>query len=295
MMFNIETREELARHLAVHPVEVERVIADRRKYYHPFKKIKPDGSFRVIYNVQDPLKLLQQKIKQYILDLVPMLDCVHGGVRFRSLLTNARPHIAKDIVLCLDIKNFFPSVRPHLVRTIFKALGFRPESAEILTDATTWDNQLPQGCSTSNGLANLSMWRVDTRLQGLARQHGFAYTRWSDDLTLSGNRRLLDFTNLIQKIVREEGFSVNVEKMRTMHSGMRQLVTGVVVNKKLNVAREQREAIRRGVFQFRSPRRFEDESLDTLRGKLSWISQVNPVLGARLSNRLETRGGSAAK
>jgi len=284
--FNIHTKLELATHLKVHPLEIDRVLAERRKYYRSFKKIKPDGTPRLLYDPQGPLKLLQQKVKTHVLDLVPLPDCVHGGVGGRSVVSNARPHIGKKIVFCLDIKNFYPSVEPRIARAIFGALGFGSEASEVLVNITTWDNQLPQGVTTSTSLANLAMARVDWRLQKLAAQQGFDYTRWIDDLTLSGHRRLLDFRKLIERIVIGEGFSVKPEKVRTMHAGMRQVVTGIVVNKKANISREERKLIRQGVLQLWASRRHGDSSLDQVRGKVSWLSQVNPILGGRLANRL---------
>ncbi len=284
--FDINTKEELARLLAVGPFEIDQVMANRGMYYRSFKRVKSDGTSRVLYNPQGPLKVLQQKVKRHIVDFAPVLGCVHGGVRCRSVITNARPHVNKDIVFCLDIKDFYPSIRPHIVCTIFKWLGFGPEVAKLLTEISTWDDQLPQGVSTSTGLANLAMTRVDVRLQSLASKQGFAYSRWVDDLTISGSRRLLDFRRLIQRVVTEEGFVIKPEKMRVMHSGMRQVVAGVVVNKKPNVPRENRRLIRLGVLQFRAARRRDRTSLDQIRGKISWLSQVNPTLGSRLARRI---------
>ena len=130
------------------------------------------------------------------------------------------------------------------------------------------------------------MTRVDVRLQTLAVKQGFAYSRWVDDLTISGSRRLLDFRRLIQRIVIEEGFVIKPEKMRTMHSGMRQVVAGVVVNRKPNVPKEERRLIRQGVLQLSASRGRDRTSLDQIRGKISWLSQVNPTVGGRLAKRL---------
>ena len=53
------------------------------------------------------------------------MGCVHGGVRGRSVITNAQRHVCKAIVFSVDVKDFFPSVSPQIVRSIFEALGFR--------------------------------------------------------------------------------------------------------------------------------------------------------------------------
>jgi len=285
-LFSVNTKEQLAFLLKVLPVEIDEVLADRRKYLRSFRISKPNGASRLVYDPQGPLKLLQQKIKTHILDSVPLPNCVHGGVRCRSVLTNAAPHVGKEFVFCLDIKDFFPGIGPTLVGTIFRALGFGPGVVDSLVSATTWDNHLPQGLATSTGLANLAMARVDLRLQTLACKQSFDYTRWIDDLTLSGRRRLLNFERLILRIVAEGGFSVNPDKVQMMHSGMQQVVTGVVVNRKLNVPRAERNRIRREVLQFRASKHDSEATFQRIRGKVSWISQVNPSLGARLETRL---------
>lgn len=155
-----------------------------------------------------------------------------------------------------------------------------------MTKLVVWESHLPQGATTSTGVANLAMLRVDMRLRELSRQQGFAYTRYVDDLALSGSRRLLSFRKLIVRIVENEGFRVNSAKIRTMDSGMRQVVTGIVVNRKPNLAREQRDEIRRNLMQFIStPKRFRTNEAE-IYGQLSWLSSVNVHLGKRLGMRL---------
>jgi len=168
--FAIRTKSELAKLLAVAPFEIDRTILNRRKFYRIFQKSKPGGTSRTISVPTGSLLLLQQKIKEHILDKIPALPCVHGGVQGRSVLTNARPHVRKQMVFTLDIKNFFPSVGPAAVYAVFTALGCEPEASSLLVDITTWDSQLPQGVPTTSGIANLAMTRVDVRLNTLAAE-----------------------------------------------------------------------------------------------------------------------------
>lgn len=283
--FEISTVDELARLLLVHPRELADVTFNRGKLYRSQKLRKPNGGFRVLHVPQGPLKLLQQKINRHILDRVEPLKCVHGGVRGRSVVTNARPHVGKAIVFCVDIKDFFPSVRTEAVCSIFESLGFSGEAAKLLTQATTWDSQLPQGAPTSPALANLSLTKVDVRFEGLAASQGFDYTRFVDDLAFSGPNRLKKFRGLIQKIVAEAGFQVNPDKVFTMHSGMRQVVTKIVVNRKINLTREKRKQIRDLVLQSSSG--CGSTGMHELRGQLSWLSSVNPTLGNKFRSMTE--------
>jgi len=280
-LFGISTAEALAKLLLVHPLELEEVTFNRGKLYRSHRIRKENGKLRILHVPQGQLKLLQQKINRHILATVEPLKCAHGGVKGRSVITNAQRHVGKPLVFSVDVKDFSPSVSPQTVRAIFEALGFMGEAANLLVQATTWDGQLPQGAPTSSGIANLAMTRVDVRLEGLAARHGFDYTRYVDDLTFSGPERLKRFRGLIQRIVEEEGFGVNPDKILTMHAGMRQVVTKIVVNTKLNLAREDRNQIRQVALQNANMPRRTRTSNDSLRGQLSWLSSVNPVLGTK--------------
>jgi len=284
-LFEITTKSQLSKLLAVTPAELDEVIAKRGKYYHSHSIPKPDGSLRVLRVPGGSLRLLQDKIKRHILDEIKLLDCVHGGVIGRSVVTNAQPHVRKAVVFTLDIKDFFPSVDPKTVQTIFEVLGFSSETSNLLAQITTWNQELPQGAPCSTGLANLAMTRIDIRLSTLAKRYGFTYTRYVDDLTLSGSTRLLGFRRLIGRIIQEEGFQIRPEKTQTMHSGMRQTVTKLIVNQKINLTREKRKQIRQEVIEFSARTRHQRRNDKSILGQLSWLSSVNSDLGFRLRKR----------
>ena len=292
MLFDISTKAQLAKLLAVAPGEIDNVLRNPGRYYRPQNTSKKDGSIRRLLVPQGKLKLLQKKIKLHILDNFPFLDCVHGGVRGRSILSNALPHVLKPVVFSVDIKEFFPHVTPHRVFQIFRGLGFGEECARILMKATTWDFELPQGASTSTALANLSLVRADWRLRRLAQIQHFSYTRYVDDLTISGEWRLVKFRRLVQRIVESEGFHVKPQKTVTMHLGVRQVVTQLVVNTKVNMPREWRNEVRQRVF---GPSLVNDgdSSMASLVGQVNWLRYVNPAVGARLLERVQIAKGQA--
>ena len=76
---------------------------------------------------------------------------------------------------------------------------------------------------------------------GLARRHGFAYTRYADDLTFSGDtpRLVGRLLRSVRSIVQAEGFTEHPRKTRVMRRGGRQEVTGVTVNDRPTVSREE--------------------------------------------------------
>jgi RNA-directed DNA polymerase len=288
-MFVIGDKTQLAKLLAVAPQEIDYVLRNLQRYYRPSKIRKRDGSFRKLLAPQGKLKVLQSKIKSHILDQVPLFECVHGGVRRRSIVSNALPHIHKQVVFSVDLKDFFPHVTPDRVYRIFRALGFGEDCALLLQKATTWQHQLPQGAPTSTGLANLSLVRADFRLLRLAEKYQFCYTRYVDDLTFSGGSRLLNFRKLVPRIIESEGFSVKPEKIVTMHMGQRQVVTRLVVNDKLNMPREWRKDVRTQVFG-QMAGRSDGVSIESVRGQANWLRYLNPQLGEKLLGRMRDQG-----
>ncbi|HXF77895.1 MAG TPA: reverse transcriptase family protein, partial [Usitatibacter sp.] len=107
---------------------------------------------------------------------------------------------------------------------------------------------LPQGAPTSPALANLCALHLDMRIAGLSEELGARYTRYADDLALSGGeglrRRVHAVTGLVTVIAAEEGFEVNARKTRVMHRGDRQALTGIVVNDKPNIRRDEYDRLK---------------------------------------------------
>lgn len=285
-------------------------VPESHYHYHWVKK-KTSG-YRLIEAPKSSLKAIQNQILREVLDLVPAHSAAHGFVKHRSIRTNAAPHVGQAWVLKLDLENFYPSVRFNRVVAIFHALGYCREVSQWLGRLTTavipsnlnspdqlsstvWPYQqrhLPQGAPTSPALANLSAFALDVRLQGLANRYHVRYTRYADDLTLSGNGKttpaLRELIPLMQRIVTSERFTVNKKKRRVLRRHQQQNVTGLVVNQKLNLCRAEFDTlkailtncIRQGPAS--QNHGGHDDFASHLRGRIGhWLS-VHPARGQKL-------------
>jgi RNA-directed DNA polymerase len=130
-----------------------------------------------------------------------------------------------------------------------------------------------QGAPTSPGLCNAIVHKLDRRIAALAKRAGFAYTRYADDLTLSGHdvdaaHRL---RKQVERVVTEEGFAVNVRKTRVMSRAGQQRVTGVTVNDVLGLSRKERRTIRAMLH------RDEPAERRKLEGMLAYVQMLNPA------------------
>jgi RNA-directed DNA polymerase len=288
--FSISSPEDLAALLSTKVAHIEWVLSHLGNLYHRKDRPKPNGRKRTLWIPHGALRPLQDQIQKEILSRSNFTDCAHGGVPKRSIITNAKHHVGKRILSTMDIKNCFPSINPERVRRVFEELGFSGHALSILTMLTTWEFQLPQGPPTSPAIANLALANLDRRQLGVAKQHGFTYTRFVDDLSASGGGRLRKVRNLQERIVETEGFSIKPlkdgQKKLMYRENDRQETTGLVVNRKINLPREKRKGI---IGDTKAALRGKGEVNDSEKGKILWLASVNPDAGAAVVEAVRQR------
>lgn len=302
----------------VHRFSAGRPTSAAKAHYHYSWHKKRSGGSRLIESPKRTLKQVQAKILREILDRLDAHPSAHGFVAGRSIMTNARPHVGHPVLIKLDLSNFYATVGFARVVAIFRTMGYSREAAiwlGLLTTSAVPGNMpfdghspnsllpylrrhLPQGAPTSPSLANLSAYRLDARLTGLARSFGATFTRYADDLALSGPAELVPSLRvllpLVQQIIRQERFRPNSAKRRILRSHQRQSIAGVVVNEKTNVARidyDRLKAILTNCAR-RGPSTQNREGIDDysshLRGRIAHVLQLNPARGARLQALFQT-------
>jgi RNA-directed DNA polymerase len=285
--------EKLLRHYSIHR-QKERVA-----HYVTFAIPKRSGGERLILAPKRKLKAIQRQLNAMLVARLPVSEHAHGFRPGRSIATNAQPHAGKRVVLKLDIQDFFPSLHVGRVRGLLIALGYGYPVATALAVLMTESVRQPvtiegttylvpvgsrhavQGAPTSPGLANALTLKLDRRLAGLARAHGFAYTRYADDLAFSGDsaetaRRLI---KRAESIVRAEGFRINRDKTALMTQARNQRVAGVTVNAQPGWSRRQRRLLRAQLHQA-GLRHAEDHAENAplwrrLRGTLAFVRMLN--------------------
>lgn len=239
---------ELARRLGVSVPELQKVPIQ----YNVFRIPKRTGGVRLISAPCPELKGIQKRILRRLLTRLNAHPCAMGFERGRSILTNASPHAGRDIIIRMDIQEFFPSIKSARVERFFRAIGWDKESARSLTRICTNEDALPQGAPTSPRLSNLVNIRLDARLAELARKLGIGYTRYADDLTFSLTStpgpdavRPGSIVHIVKAILQDEGYNIHLhKKLRISRRHQRQVVTGLVVNDRPNLPRARRRWLR---------------------------------------------------
>ena len=287
----------------------------QRPHYVYFDVPKRSGGMRTLSAPHRDLAAAQRWILENVLSHLPVHDAAHGFVSGRSTLTNARPHVGKQVVVNMDLEGFFPGIGFPRVRGMFEKLGYSPAVAtifavlccetprrKVMYDATeyyvsTGPLGLPQGACTSPAISNQIARRLDRRCQGLANKLGITYTRYADDLTFSGDgplsERIAYVMACVRHIAREEGFSINEKKTRVLRRCTAQSVTGLVVNDTPGAMRKHIRRVRAILHKAKleglaaQNRENHPNFASWLEGHIAYISMARPEVGRKFKQQFD--------
>ena len=262
---------------------IKRYIAFADHHYLTYGVPKKTGGERLIAQPSRKLKAIQSWLLRNILDKLSSSHASKGFELGNSIYDNAYPHIGSNVILSLDIDNFFPSIPANKVYGIFHSLGYTKRISAAFTSICTFKGFLPQGSPASPKLANLVCSKLDSRIQGYAGKNGIIYTRYADDISLSCQsvKKIEKAKSFIQTIVKDEGFRVNKKKTRLMGLRKRKSVTGLVVGS--NSAGVGREVYREMRVKIHHLFTGETNNYSHVNGWLSFIHGVDDKIFRKLS------------
>lgn len=263
--------------------------------YTSFKLSKKNGGERVINAPAKDLKDIQRNIVKILLKQQKVFlyknniktNIAHAFTEDKSIITNAKVHKNKRFVYNLDLENFFESFHFGRVKGFFeknKNYLFPENTATILAQLTCYNGSLPQGAPSSPIITNLICNILDMKLLKTAKKYKLDFTRYADDLTFSTNDKnfvdqIEEFTNKLEIIIKQSGFKINHKKTRLQYKQSRQVVTGLVVNRKVNLKKEfykDTRAMANSLYKYGSFKIDGSEgSLNQLEGRFSFINQIN--------------------
>jgi hypothetical protein len=271
--------------------DIERIASTAGRYYSPFdrRKTKGEGKWRHIDNPRGVLKDLQRKIHRQLLAPIVLPDTILGGVRGRSVRDHAEAHVGQPILVTLDLSSCFPSITRHAIYDVYmRQVECSPAIARILTQLTSFQQALPQGAPTSPTLANLALLDLHRELQVLARNFGLALTFYVDDIAISGARAREAVEPTILAVMRH-GHGVSRRKIVVAHSGVKQALTGHVVNSVVSIDRPKRRDLYQRILDLASVECPLDVDLRSVRSSIAHVEYTNPSQGAvlrRLADRV---------
>jgi RNA-directed DNA polymerase len=294
----IKTGHELAIALGVDVELMNSLIAAAHSSYHTFSRPKKTGGSRQITAPIKPLRALQRRIYKTLSSRSRYPRWMMGGVPKRSVVTHAMPHMGRQMVVTLDVESFFPSVNAEQVASVLGRFAIQGPALEGLLTLTMLNGGLPQGSPASCFLANLVLDRIDRRIDNLCRRHKLSFTRYVDDLAISGNCDLRSFRDAFIAPVEADGFRVGrtEEKLRFIDRSELQVVTGLCVNDKLRPTKRFIRDLKSDIRECDDRRGARLVALErglslgrlraNLLGRANHIRQFHDDLGRRLKKRL---------
>lgn len=259
-------------------------LSRRTDKYYSYKKIsKKNGEQRTICIPSYTLCIVQRWILKEILDkILPTSRAMafRKGSEYGHK-QNAIYHSRTLYGLKLDLKDFFPSISSNKVYTVFSNLGYNRFAATILTNLCTLNGKLPQGSPSSPALSNLICISLDKRFIGLCEKHGIHYSRYADDMYFSCDNKDLLFRifPFVCKIIENEGFILNKNKIQFQTPSNKKQITGITVcmNKnndffELKAPKELKSKIREEIYICLISGNYEKR--DHILGEIAYVNYI---------------------
>jgi RNA-directed DNA polymerase len=259
-----------------------------RRVTIPQKRRRPRIVFMPSVGLDRMLKQLRLGIWRCA-NYVPPRE-VHGFISGRDIATNAAQHLDQDVVLKVDISDFFGTIQREKLLPALLSSGFDEECTEKICGVSLINGSLAQGFSTGPLLSNMAFLETDIHLAAVAEQNDVTYTRYVDDLVFSGGTSMINdhFLSNLDAALAQFGWSLNPRKTRFMRRGKAQYVTGLYVGDGAgpHIPRSMKRLLRRELY-FASTYGSEDArrhsptpiTHERLGGWVHYAAHVDPVVG----------------
>ena len=262
--------------------------------YRTYELPKKSGGNRIITVPHKYLKSLQRIINEGILINAPLSTAATGFRKNTSIVDNAKVHKGNNIVVNVDISNFFPNTKKELIWLSFHKLlknTHEPCEIKLLTEICSYNGALPMGAPTSPAISNLVLKSADKSIIKVAKRKKINYSRYADDLTFSSNsKNSITILPFVKDVLNKYGYHLDPKKTNIFRKGRRQCVTGLVVNQKVSVPRPIRKRLRASVHNacMGKPMHWNKKPMliNELMGRLAFLNQVHEEEARALKSKL---------
>lgn len=266
--------------------EIYAIANNVENNYRVFRIRKRNGKYRTICEPNSILKHIQRQILDNILNDINISEYAKAYKKGISLRENALVHTNKKLVLKLDIEDFFDNISfTNIYKKCFGIDKYPKHIGVLLTTLVTYNGYLPQGAPTSSYISNIVMKDFDNAIGDWCNINNVSYTRYSDDMTFSGDFIPGEIIKLVRKNLYKLGLKINNDKIHVVKRSSSQNVTGIVVNEKIQVSRKYRDKIRQEVHyikkygidsHMKTIKEIDKEKyLKSLMGRILYVLQIN--------------------
>lgn len=222
------TVEQLALILNLSLSDLREWSASAHRSYGRIYIQKQNGKKRTIYPPSKQLKVIQRQLLENILSKIPTPREMCSGKGYSTKVIMQK-HVNKNMLVRIDLSEFFPNVKSKNIFKLLRERGFSTEVARIITRLTTYRGGLPQGSPCSPQLACLALAPAAKHIINLF-QFPVSISFYVDDIIISGSGSIQNFRETIYDILQRNGFIVNREKTRIMPKETEQAALGLRVD-----------------------------------------------------------------
>ncbi|WP_375600009.1 retron St85 family RNA-directed DNA polymerase [Devosia sp. Naph2] len=289
--------EELHSYTGLGYGELASLVRTAPQRYKAYLIPKRGVGHRMIAQPAKELKYLQYFLIDRALGRLPVHVAATAYREGISIRANASLHAKSEVMLKLDFKDFFPSIRVRdwasycasLDRDFATSLGLASsEDVAIAGRILFWGKGgieprcLSIGAPSSPVLSNVLMNRFDSEVMTQAVQLGVCYSRYADDITLSGesSKTLLMVESAIRRYVRRHrspALTLNEEKRGLYTSGQRRMVTGLIItpDERISLGRDRKRMISSLVHRF-TLNQLDQKKIAYLQGMIAFARDAEP-------------------
>lgn len=249
---------------------------------------KKNKNLRYLNEPSPILKSIQKRILKNVLEEKMISKCAYAYKKGLSTILNAKSHVGCKVILKLDIEDFFDNINFYKVyNSCFNENLYPKKLGMLLTNLCVYNDMLPQGSPTSGYISNIVLRNFDCNIDAYCKDKNINYTRYSDDMTFSGDFDIRKLIKYVNELLYKERFRLNKSKIKVVLNTTRQQVTGIVVNEKINLSKNYKRKIRQEVYYVlkygvkshikkRNINLSCNRYLSVLLGKINYVLTVNP-------------------
>ena len=133
-----------------------------------------------------------------------------------------------------------------MVRRAMKRVGVRADWSPSVVSMTTRVGELPQGTPTGPAILSGVLRSVDEALTKEAVLQGLTYTRYVDDLFVSGGRQFPSYERFLRTVISSAGLTLGEGKTRHWGPHNRATLAGIVVSTTMSPTTEFMRSVTSG-------------------------------------------------
>lgn len=201
--------------LALHIDDFTDEIKTARPKYTAIAIPKKTGGERKIFMPNETTAKIQRAILADLYELnLGISSSATAFVKGKSIKDNANQHLGQSHLIHYDLRDFFDTITFKKVEPVLLSRGVDRNFIKTVKKWCFVEGHLPQGAPTSPLLSNLVCQNLDYRFAKLAEKIGATYTRYADDIIISGTQDIVRYQTIFKRIIRTEKFYINYRKIR---------------------------------------------------------------------------------